>query len=137
MRGGATFESSTPPLITVRLWGVLTDDEFRAYLHGYDAAMAKGERVLVVIDARNAEPARASQRKLQADWLAENEARIRAQLLGMAFVLASPIQRAIVTAVFWMRPLPCPHAIVASMHEAMDWASVTCAKHGLALPRPA
>jgi hypothetical protein len=136
VRGRATFETTTPPLVTVRLTGSLSDAEFRTYLLGYESVMARGQRVVVVVDARLAAPAPASQRTMQADWLAANEQRIRAQLLGMAFVLSSPIHRAIITAVFWMRPLPCPYAIVATMHDALEWAEVTCSKHGLALPSP-
>jgi hypothetical protein len=132
--GGASFESTSPPLVVVRLWGRLSDDEFRAYLRGFENVMARGERVVVVIDARTAEPAPATQRRIQAEWLAAHDASIRAQLLGMAFVLSSAVQRAIITAVFWMRPLPCEHAVVATMHDALEWARATCARSGIIIP---
>jgi hypothetical protein len=133
-RAGFAFEGTTPPLIIARLWGALTDDEFRSYLRGYDEIMARGRPVVVIIDARRVEPASASQRKIQADWLIARDADIRKLLLGMAFVLASPIVRAIITAVFWIKPLPCPHTVKASLHDAHEWASSVCARQGIALP---
>ena len=133
MRGGFSFDDSTPPLVVARLWGALTDEQFRAYLLGYEAIMARGNPVVILIDARQVEPASASQRKMQADWLIVQEPRVKALLLGMAFVIGSPVVRAIITAVFWFKPLPCPHVVTATMHEGHEWAAQICARRGISL----
>ncbi len=135
MQSGFTFDESRRPLVTARLWGALSDDQFRAYLAAYDGVMDRGtQRVVLVIDARQVAPAPASQRKMQADWLVVRAPRVRELLIGMAFVISSPIVRALITAVFWWKPLPCPYTVLATMHDALDWAEQACAKEGLTVP---
>jgi hypothetical protein len=137
MDGGFSFDESRRPLVMVRLWGALSDDRFRAYLARYDALMDRGHPVVVLIDARTVAPAPATQRKMQADWLAIRATRVKELLMGMAFVITSPIVRALITAVFWWKPLPCPYVVTATIAEALSWADATCRAKGLAIPAPA
>jgi len=133
--GRVTIDLSFMPIFMVVHEGVLTDREFKDYLrdvertlYGPDAKM----RVLVQ-DARTSGQVPAIQRKMQADWLKQHEARLRDLTLGSAFVIDSALVRGLLTAILWLQPLPMPHEVCATIEGALDWADTKLKDRGLAV----
>lgn len=61
-------------------------------------------------------------RKIQADWMKENEDLFKLVVHSMGFVIPSAIIRGTLTAVFWIAPMPMPVTTHESMDQALDWA---------------
>jgi hypothetical protein len=116
------IDESHRPLLLVRFVGNVSEADFRGYIDAMTANLARREKTVVIIDSRSAQPPSAASRKLQADWMAAYEAELRAHTIGLAMVMSQPIHRAVLTALLWVRPLPCPHTVVPTMFEAVDWA---------------
>jgi hypothetical protein len=56
-----------------------------------------------------------------AEWMKGYDALIRERTVGCAFVLPSALQRGILTAILWIQPMACPHTIVGTLDEALEW----------------
>ena len=61
------------------------------------------------------------ERKLYAEWVAENESMLRENVVGIAFVTSSRLIRGVITAVAWINPLSCPHFVSGDKDEAIRW----------------
>lgn len=124
------------PLIVIRYDGPTSDADFEAYLETLRLSMSEpkaGPRVLLQ-DATLAYPITPKQRKRQADWMKEHAAQIARLTLGCAFVIPSSLMRGVLTAIFWIQPLPCPHEISGTIPEALAWCSEKLNERGLSLP---
>lgn len=117
-----SFDFSDPQIFRVTFDGPHTDAEFLEYLaESGRHAHARTGRAVVLIDARKAAPMNARQRKQQADWQREHERVLRENTLGTAFVVSNTITRGLLTAIFWLQPLPHEHVVTQSMEEAERW----------------
>ncbi len=116
--------------------GQVTDEQFRAYLSALSALMGRGGWRVLVYDARLAAPAPASQRRMQAEWMKLNDAGVRRSTAGIAFVIPSAVVRGVLTAIFWLQPLACPHLVTESFEEAFRWARGKLASTPRAEPAP-
>jgi hypothetical protein len=63
-----------------------------------------------------------------------NKAQTKANTLGCVFVLDSVFSRGALTAILWLQPMPCPHAVVSNMDAALEKASQWLAAEGLTIP---
>ncbi len=115
------IDTSRFPLVVVTFLGPATDEEFRVYLDELTTTRARG-RSAWVFDATSAGRTPANQRRMQAEWLSDNEALLRETSLGSAFVIDSPIVRGVLTAILWMSPIVGGHAVFAHYGEAEQWA---------------
>lgn len=116
-----TIDSSDPPLLRIRYDGAFSDGELHAYLTRLDEVVRTAGKKVALIDLRAAVGAPASQRRAQADWIRSHEHRLKRDVLAAAFVTENALIRGVVTAVFWIRPLPLPTTIVADMNSAKAW----------------
>ncbi len=126
--GSIVVDDSRRPILVVRFEGLVSDAEFETYLGDMEAQLKPGERVCTILDARVAGRAPPRQRKMQADWLARNAARLRQCSVGSVFVITSPLVRGVLTAILWLQPMPVAHAVVATMEEAERWANARLAE---------
>jgi hypothetical protein len=78
-------------------------------------------RKACLIDLCSAKPGSAKQRNMQAKWIAGNEQAIAREFLAAAIVTDSAIIRGTVTAVFWIKPLPLPTHLAATVEAAEQW----------------
>lgn len=61
-------------------------------------------------------------RKLQAEWMKENQELFRLVVHAMGFVIPNSVIRGTLTAVFWIAPMPMPTSTHETMEQALDWA---------------
>jgi len=79
-------------------------------------------RVGLISDTTQSAKPTAKQRRFTADSIAKNETIFRTRVAGWAIVVDSPVIRGIVKAITWIHPPPFPLIMVATMHEAEEWA---------------
>jgi hypothetical protein len=128
-----TFDDSRWPLRIVRFVGTPTPRQYEHYLETTTASLRRGDRYLSVTDLTRGGLPTPEQRQRQILWLQQHESRIREVVLGMAFVITSPIIRLAVSTVMHFRPLPVPYIITAQEVEAVGWASARIEEQGLRL----
>jgi len=75
-----------------------------------------------VIDARKGSPPTAKQRAMLSTFRAEVQAHVAEHCRGVAFVFDSVVMRGIMTAMFWVRGPDTPHAVFASIEDAISWS---------------
>jgi len=120
--GSIVIQNSLAPVYVVTFTGKVSDQEFRAHLAALSAIIERPGSRALVYDARLAQPAPASQRQLQAEWMKGNDAAIRRATAGIAFVVPSAIVRGALTAILWLQPLACPHRVTANFEDGFRWA---------------
>ena len=128
-----TIDDSRWPLRLVRFVGTPTPRQYAHYLETVTASLRRRERYLSVTDLTRGGLPTPEQRQQQVQWMQENEGLIREVLLGMAFVITSPIIRLSVSTVMHFKPLPVPYFITAQEREAVGWASARIEEQGLRL----
>jgi hypothetical protein len=110
------------PLLRLEYLGDYTDDELIRFLQEISAVLrTTSGRKTCLIDLRKATAGTARQRKLQAGWIGDNEEALAKDFAAAAIVTSSALIRGTVTAVFWIRPLPLPTNIVATVAQAEAW----------------
>ncbi len=124
------------PVIRIQHLGATTDEDFARYLTTLHASLysPRAGKRLLVIDATECAPTPATQRRLQAQWMKEHADRIRRYTVGVAFVIPSGLIRGMLTAIFWIQPLPSPHEVCATLEQALAWGDGQLAAHGLKIP---
>ncbi len=110
------------PLVCVTLPPAATDDEVREYLDALRVLRERREPYALIIDANASRGFTPKQRRLQADYIDSGIELSRRYLKAFAFVAASPVQRGMLTAVFWLIRPAWPHEVFRSMDEAKAWA---------------
>jgi hypothetical protein len=114
-------DQSALPVLRLTYAGSYSDTELLQFLSEVDTALKVPGQKVGLIDLTDAKPGSARQRRLQADWIRENEALLVRDVVAAALVTDSAVIRGTVTAVFWIRPLPMPSKIVATLQEAEKW----------------
>lgn len=121
--GTITIDESSRPIYVVSFEGLPNDAEFETYLKRLGTITERPNLKALVFDASLAGATPPSQRKRMAAWMKEYDALIRERTVGCAFVLPSAFQRGILTAILWLQPMACPHAIVGTLDEALHWTN--------------
>ena len=129
------IDDSALPLLRVIFSGALAANEFRGYLSEMDeqlaSALARKQKVGVLLDARAVTRVDAEVRRLQAAWMKENFENLSFNTVGVAFALNSSLVRGVLTAILWLQTLPSDHQVFASPEEAELWLL-----DGLLAPHP-
>jgi hypothetical protein len=123
------------PLLEVTFSGTVDGPTFDAYLDDLTRAIRfrAGPRVLLM-DATTCGYVSASARKKQADWMRDHDEETRAVTAGIAFVLPSPWLRGALTAILWLQPLNCPHAVAPDVDKGLKRCRAWLDSHGLDIP---
>jgi hypothetical protein len=109
----------------------LGDEEFAAMVDGMSALAERGERYVIIHDARRASRPTPKQRALAADQQKRDAERTKGLLVGVAMVVSSPLIASVVTAINWITPPPFPQKIFSSLTAAEGWAAEQLGKrHG-------
>ena len=120
--GHIDVDGSGLPLLFVRFVGTVTDKQFRDYLDQLTRWVGTGRRV-VVVDASCCGRISPSQRRMQIAWVRQHRVMLGREILGIAFVISSPLVRGALTSILWAAPLPGEQVVVPSLPEALDWAT--------------
>jgi hypothetical protein len=100
-------------------------DSFEAYLTTLDAFCSRGHPFVILLDLRPGGMLSGEQReRLRQNRLAMLSETRRYQR-GIAFVVTSTFQRAVLTAILWVAPEPTPARIFPTLPEAEAWL-MTC-----------
>ena len=110
------------PVCIDQMWGMATDEEVQRYHEQRISRLARREVHVQIIDARKAAAMSQAHRKRWAEFTAEHEAELGRWLVGVAFVGGSPIARAILKAVYGLRPPPYPTEVFDEREPAFQWA---------------
>jgi hypothetical protein len=119
------------PLVVSTFGGTVTLRELDHYLEGMGSLLASGERSIALVVAEELQPFEFASIRRLALWSQANDPRIRAQSIGVAFVLPSLMTRGLLRAVLWMHPMPQPHAVFSTIEEAMAWVRETVRRAGI------
>lgn len=117
--------TSDGPLIIVTYFGAATNDQYAAYLEELTAITrrnANNRNMMVINDATRWIRSNAEQRRMQADWIAQNTEVLRGRTAGVSFVISSAVVRGGLTAILWLSNMPCPYRVTATLEESLDWA---------------
>lgn len=109
------------PELRLHYVGDYSDDELQAFLTELDDVLCIPGRKVCLIDLTGAKPGTARQRQVQAEWIRKNEGVLKREFAATAIVTDNAIIRGTVTAVFWIRPLPFPTHIAATVPRAEAW----------------
>ena len=109
------------PMLQLRYVGDSSDAELTEFLSGLDELLKLPGRKVCVFDLTRATTGTPRQRQLQGAWIAKNEAALARSFAAAAIVTESAIIRGAVTAIFWIRPLPFPTRVVATLEAAETW----------------
>ena len=131
-----SVEQDYLPVIRVAHNGATSDEDFERHLKTLRDSMyaANAGQRLLVIDATHSAATPATQRRMQADWMKEHADRIRKYTVGVAFVIPSGLIRGMLTAIFWIQPLPSPHEVCSTLEQALAWGDIQLGAHGLKIP---
>ena len=108
----------------------LDDDAFAEMVRTMSALSERGQRYVVIHDARRAARPTPTQRAFAAAQQKRDAERNARLLVGIALVVSSPLIASVVTAINWIAPPPYPQKIFSSVAEAEAWAGEQLAKDG-------
>jgi hypothetical protein len=109
------------PLLRLRYVGDYRDAELTEFLRKLEAVLELPGRKACLIDLSDATAGSATQRQMQASWISKHEKTLERDFAAAAIVTDSAIIRGTVTAVFWIRPLPFPTKVSATVKIAEEW----------------
>lgn len=132
------FELKGALVLCTQLSGSATDQERLDWLEQYRqklvTSQTNGRLVVSIVDLTMAPALTPQQRRAQADWNKLNTVLLREVQLFLAFVAPSALIRGILTAVWWFNPPPSPHAICATLTEALNQGFDACERAGVRVP---
>ena len=113
------FDMSIAGITCVTFVGEVTDSQFADYLERMAANFDSAEKRVKILDATRAGNVPASQRRMQAQWMREYSTQILAFTPLTIFVIDSPLVKGVLTAIFWLQPLPTPYLVVRNLATAL------------------
>ncbi len=111
------------PLVRIVVPAQSPDSEgFERHLAGLDALLQRREPFVVVLDARAGDRLPTEQRERLRQHRRAAFFETQRYQRGIAFVVSSAFQRAVLSAILWLAPEPSPSKIFATVEEAETWA---------------
>ena len=130
------LDQSRAPLYVVTFEGTATDAEFDKYLATMTLVVERQRKYGMIMDAMRSERPTSRQRKLQSEWLKDQDANLRAYSAGTAFVIGSALVRGGLTAIFWLQPPSVPTTVVSTLAEAESWVTQRMLERDIEPGRP-
>lgn len=126
------FDHSRAPLLVQRYPHNTSDEELLAFTAAVETYMTAHRSPFAwVVDASALVHATARQRQLMSEFEKRTADHDRRYCLGTALVVAGPVARGIITAVYWLSPPVYPYRTFAKWDEAETWARAQLAEKGL------
>ena len=122
--GRAILDESKWPRVYVTWPGeALQDADFESLVNAMSALLQRGERFVIIHDARRAVRPTPKQRGIAADAQKRDSAATKRLLAGVALAVSSPLTAGVVTAINWLAPPPYPLKTFSKLTEAETWAT--------------
>lgn len=116
-----TIDGSRAPVFVIR-WPVeIEPQEVRQHIDEM-REIVRGQRAAFVLDLTESGVPDAKLRKLVASELQSAFAELGDQVAGVCHVVASPIIRGMMTAVYWLAPPPFETMTTSDLDAAVVWA---------------
>jgi hypothetical protein len=128
------LDDSRWPLVVFTAVGEQTEKDFEEYLADCDAVLRRRQPHGTIFDARRAAPIGPTLRKRKVKWLARNEALLRGYRVATGLVMETPLQRGVLRAILWMRPLPYVYCVESSFEAARHFVCMRLSERGCAPP---
>jgi hypothetical protein len=107
----------------------LSDEAFEEMVMAMSALSKRGQRYVVIHDARRAARPTPKQRALAAKQQKLDAEMSKRFIVGTALVVSSTIIASAVTAINWIAPPPFPQKVFSKLDDAEAWATAQLAKH--------
>ncbi|WP_309895812.1 hypothetical protein [Archangium sp.] len=120
--GTFSFDESQWPLLVVKLTGEPSSLAFEDYLARSTQYLQRQERHVCVFDVSALQILSTEQRQRQVEWLKANEVLMSQTLLGVSYVVTSPVIRLTLGVIFHFKPPRAPYAFHTHLGEAREWA---------------
>ncbi|WP_143177882.1 hypothetical protein [Cystobacter ferrugineus] len=131
------IDESLWPLLTIRYRGVTTASQYAELLAARSRYLDRRERHLILHDmSQSSSMSSGEQRRLQAEWMKQEDARMRQWVVGIAFVTDSVPLRLLLSVIQHVRPLTMPNAIFPRVSEALPWIVAQLRQSGLDIGSP-
>lgn len=118
----ATFHFDEFPIVLVAFTGEKASEEnFREYLSGLHRAYERKQPFAYLFDAERATLPGLRFRKMQAEWLKENEAMMKQYCRGTAYHIPNTIIRTALKGIFALQQQPVPYQVTGTLQAAMEW----------------
>jgi hypothetical protein len=123
-RGSATLDTSRWPKVYVT-WPAepMEDEQFESIVLAMSKLLKRGERYVIIHDARRAVRPTPKQRAFAAAQQKHDAEGTRRLLAGVALAVSSPLTAGVVTAINWIAPPPYPLKTFSSLPAAEAWAT--------------
>jgi hypothetical protein len=128
------LDDSRWPLAVFTAVGEQTEEDFEAYLAECGKLLRRREPHGTIFDVRRAAPIGPTLRKRQVEWLLRHDALLRAYRVASSFVMLTPLQRGVLRAILWMRPLPFPYSVTTSLEAAREFVCARLSARGCPAP---
>jgi len=111
------------PLLEIRYEGLIDDEELDRYLTEHEALLAREEEHVALVDITQSKIYSSTPRHVRraAMWVAEQDAPIGSYCAGVAFLVRSATQRALVRLILKLRPFAIPHVVYDDEALATAW----------------
>lgn len=120
----AQFNDTDWPLLVLRQAGVDEPADIASMLAGLTRRLSRG-RCAVVFDTLDTQypPLKQAEEyaRMEGEWLRDNQAVIRRNVVGVAFLLTNPAVRFILSSVLLVASLPVPHTVTGDPSEARNY----------------
>ncbi|QRN98918.1 hypothetical protein JRI60_07770 [Archangium violaceum] len=118
-----TLDDSRWPLLVARFVGVPSLQQQGEYFRQLSTYLRRKEKLVGILDTREVRMMTAEHRHNLAGFVREHDALIRAQVLGCAAVITSPVMQLATSIVLHLIPMPFPYFTTSSMSEAVGWTT--------------
>jgi len=133
------FDDSKWPYLVCLASGESSDADMDTYIQVLADKLARRERHVLIVDAREGQLLRGTHRKRVAHWNSENAEQLTRYRAGLVLVTPSIMLRGMVTAIYWLHPAPFPYKAVGTMEEGEKWADrqlAAASSHSVSSPAP-
>jgi hypothetical protein len=118
-----TIDDSLWPLLVARFEGQPSLQQMQEYFAELLGHLRRAEKCVSILDTRDARMMTAEHRKQLMEFTKEYDALFRAQMLGCATVITSPVLQLVVRIALHFSSQPIPYFTTTSLPEAAKWAA--------------
>lgn len=129
--GSIIFDASRGPILVVTFTGNVTSARFDAYLNQMTETFEDRSPRVVILNGLSSGRTPVYQRKRKAQWIQDHISLLKQVTIADIFVLASPVNRIVLTSILWIQQFPWPYYVVLNMEQALEKAYALLDERGV------